>query len=539
MHKVLIVDDEPVVSLAIKSLINWEDYDISMEFEASNGKQALKILEENRDIEIVLTDINMPVMDGLELIIAIKEMKLFPCIIVLSAYKDYGLVRNAFKLGVNDYILKTELDADSLLKLLNSVISKIDKEKKSNLIIVNNKKSDSDMKIIKERVLKYLIEQKETEDSLRRFGDNNIRIDSNNIITCFLWVDDYSVIEERYKTTTLKPFISSVLNAIYQIINILNQGEAISLSPQEYVLFLSFPKTDLINIKDSTANVLKDIKQSLFNYVNINVSIGVSSIGYGYGDIRNLFLQAEKNARLRLVFGKRRVIYPEDAVCIENEKSQSIIEKAKEFILALKEENTEKTMTELDMLFGYIASFKNEKIETIYMYYTEIIFLIIQLINEMGGETAKVFGKEINFYEKITKFETCQEINIWIENMVVWVLEYIKDKKSSKVSYTIARALEFIRSNYHDENISIKMISSFVGLSENYFSVIFAKEVGEPFKDYIIRLRINKAKELMEQTNMKIYEICESIGYKNVEHFSRIFKKVTGHSPNCFKVNKC
>lgn len=128
MYHVLIVDDEPIVSVAIKSLIPWEDYHISMAYEAHNGRQALNLLENHPEIDIVITDISMPVMDGLELIKAMKERQLSPAIIVLSAYEDYRLVRNAFKLGVRDYILKTEMDGDSLLPLLKNVTEKLRRE---------------------------------------------------------------------------------------------------------------------------------------------------------------------------------------------------------------------------------------------------------------------------------------------------------------------------------------------------------------------------------------------------------------------------
>ena len=106
MYKVMIADDEPLVRLAIKSLVDWEEHGFNLEIEASNGRQALKLLEDNPDMDIIITDINMPVMDGLELISKVIEKRFDTEIIVLSAYNDYAWIREAFKLGVNDYILK-------------------------------------------------------------------------------------------------------------------------------------------------------------------------------------------------------------------------------------------------------------------------------------------------------------------------------------------------------------------------------------------------------------------------------------------------
>ena len=106
MNKILLVEDEQIVRLALKSLIEWEKYNIDINYEAANGKEAIKILEKHPDIDIILTDINMPIMDGIELIEYVHTLKINPEIVVLSAYDDYNLVRKAFKIGVNDYIIK-------------------------------------------------------------------------------------------------------------------------------------------------------------------------------------------------------------------------------------------------------------------------------------------------------------------------------------------------------------------------------------------------------------------------------------------------
>lgn len=129
MYKVMIADDEPLVRLAIKSLVDWEEHGFNLEIEASNGRQALKLLEDNPDMDIIITDINMPVMDGLELISKVIEKRFDTEIIVLSAYNDYAWIREAFKLGVNDYILKTAMEPQNLLDILQTTAKKIDKKK--------------------------------------------------------------------------------------------------------------------------------------------------------------------------------------------------------------------------------------------------------------------------------------------------------------------------------------------------------------------------------------------------------------------------
>lgn len=535
MLTVMVVDDEPIVGLTIKSLLNWEDFGFSMKYEASNGKQALKILEGNPEIDVIITDMNMPVMGGLELIKILKEREIPASIVVLSAYEDYAFVRNAFKLGVNDYILKTELDGEKLLAQLNSSIDNNHYLKNKKVFLQNETDYQDYLKISKEHFLKELIQHDFSDSVESSMTELKIRLSLSNVVLCCIWVDDYGAVEERYHNATLKPFITMVLNSIEQVLSRLEFGEVISISPQEYLLFLSYPDSDPDKIREAISCVLEDIKLYLFNYVNINVSVGVSKCGNSFDNINSLFVQARDNSRLRLLLGKQKIIFAGENFLSNGGNSsshQSLMKITGDFGASLESSQTDKAMNELAELCALISGLKVETIESIYFYYMEVIFEMVKIINRRGSEVSSVFGKDIDFYERIKRFDTCKEINIWLMNLTRWVLDYLQ---TQKICHTISQALTFINDNFTDENISLKTVSSYVNLSENHFSVVFAKEVGEPFKKYIINLRINKAKELMKDTNLKIYEICEKVGYRNVEHFSRIFKKVTGVNPNNFK----
>ena len=530
MYKILIVDDEPIVSVIIKSLVKWEDYNIVMAYEAHNGKQALSLLEENKDIDIVMTDINMPVMDGLKLIEEMQARGMSQAVIVLSAYEDYNLVRSAFKYGVRDYILKTEMDAENLLDLLKNVTGKLETEGRT--AVKKNRIVHDDYLLTKEMLLKEILFGKRTDYEEHNF--QQLRISREGQVVCFIRIDDFFDVEERYANATLTPFIDSVLNTIKQILDKLDDGEVVSLSPDEYVIVLSLHEVTSCAIRSKLDSILNEVKKNLAYFLNTHITIGVSDAGNGFQGLHALFLQAEKNASFRFIFGKQKIIYPENVVSIDVKDDLSIIPQTAGFVKAIKEADEHLAMEELENLLEHIP-FQTASIDKMLMYYTEIIFVLIKCIYDLGENVPTVFGKDVNFYQQITKFETSQEINIWIKNLVNWVIVFIKDKKASKMSFAMTKALSFIHNNYKDENISVWMVSNYMELSESHFSALFKKEVGETFTNYITGLRIEEAKRLMKTTNMKIYEICDSIGYNNVEHFSRLFKKVTGSSPNHYK----
>ena len=302
----MLVEDEPIVRLAIKSLVNWKEMGFLIGFEAANGKQALNILEENPDIDIIITDINMPIMDGLEFISKVSESGMTPEIIVLSAYNEYDWVRKSFKLGVNDYILKTEMEPEGILEIVKGVAAKIEKRKK----VASQRNSGDilhDIRFLKDKKLTELLENGNIESLYNDGAYSYLNLKRGSIAICYLWIDNYDVVKERYINNSLKEFTQSVFNSIDQILNETNTGEVLCQSPEEYILFLSFNEASQKQIRSRIMDVLGRIQYSLRNYVNISVSIGVSDVKRSNEPINCLFEQASQNVKLRFIVGKGKI----------------------------------------------------------------------------------------------------------------------------------------------------------------------------------------------------------------------------------------
>lgn len=419
MHKALIVDDEPIVGVMLKTLIDWDEFGISDVYEAANGKQALVLLEKQPDIDVVMTDVSMPVMDGLQLIEEIKRRGWSPVIVVLSAYEDYQLVRSAFKFGVVDYILKTDMDAPKLRELMENIVGRLE-EKGARAETEENGGAQSRELIVKKLLLDGW------DDSLAPHMQR-LRLHGERFVACCLLIDDFSRIQERYNERDKERFVQSILSAISQILEKTGEGEAVSLAPDKYALVLSPRCTEDAQIKTKLIRLLQTIQTNLSLYMNIDATIGVSDAAPNREALRSLYVQAEENAVSRAASGKGRIVFPEDAA------------------------------------------------------------------------------------------------------------RPTKEEEGVHAGYAMQRAAAFIQENYKDEKMSVWMVSHYLGMSENHFSTLFRKEIGKNFMHYLTDLRMEEAKRLMQTTNLKIYEICECVGYNNVEHFSRIFKKATGKSPNAFR----
>ncbi|MEH7356529.1 response regulator [Neobacillus drentensis] len=530
MYKMLLVEDEPIVRLALKSLIDWNNYGFDEVLEASNGNKALEIIKARGDIDIVITDINMPVMNGIELIEESRRLGINTEFLVLSAYDDYTLVRSAFKLGINDYILKTEMEPDKILKM---VMAALENKKR--------KKGSKNHSVNRNDLVRKLIAGDFTEKDLE---NSALRLKGENYICCSLLIDSFIIVKKRYEDNDLKELMSSVTNAVIQLFEVVNMGEILPMSPEEYGIILAFDNSYVNCLKEKLSDILNKIRNALLNFLNIEVTIGISEVSSDITKISSLIDEAQKNARFRFIYGKGKNIYPENVEEFNkirknknnNITQQIVIEMSKDngLLEALDRLDEEKCLEEMKRVFQLNELSGASEIETFYIYYLEIVLMVIHyIIKDEEVNLEAIIGEDLDFYSEVRKFETKLEIEEWILMLLTRVINSLR-KINQRENAAIKKAKDFIHKNYGDR-VTLDMVSKSIGFSKAYFSKIFTEETGYNFTTYLTNIRIEKAKEFLAKTDMKIYEICDEIGYPNIEHFSRTFKKLVGISPMQYK----
>lgn len=156
-------------------------------------------------------------------------------------------------------------------------------------------------------------------------------------------------------------------------------------------------------------------------------------------------------------------------------------------------------------------------------------------MEENHDDIRTMFSDEIDYYKKLERFSEIRELELWLNNYFRWFLDYQKHKQDRSQEDMMVRAKRFILDNYSNPELTLGSVAGYVGLNEKYFSSRFTKEEGMTFTNYLTEVRIRKARELMDQTNLKIYEISQSVGYNSVEHFTRVFKKICKVSPGSYR----
>ncbi|MCJ8010303.1 response regulator [Paenibacillus sp. KQZ6P-2] len=532
MMNVMIVEDETIMRLALTTLIDWESNGFRITYEASNGYQALQYIKGNREIDIVITDLKMPVMDGLELIDELNQLDgPTPHVVILSAYDDFEFVRKAFKRGVNDYILKSEMDPDVVLDLLNRI--KHDSEVEQTMTRQSIEIRNGERVRLKQQTIREWIEigvSSQLEPSI--LDDLNMRLEWTNITVSMIRVESFAEVQERYGSS-IGEFVSSVLKSIDQVLTEAGTGEVISYNPYEYAVLLSFRTSSLMYVRQCISQILDQIIFVLKEYINIQVTIGVSELCEELKQLPACYLQARKHADLRFVINKHRIIYPEDAKQFLTLSGETLIGKEQALLEALKEGKEKAVLQELDNMFTLIkrsASMGNEVLRARYM---ELLMILMKFMYDNGFANKEEMNKIEDVYRMAWQIDSADSLQAWISSLVQQLLQEM-DKKAGQMNRVVAIAQAYIKEHY-DEEITLAKVSEIVYLSESHFSTLFSKAVGETFKEFVTKVRMEKAMESMKkEPYLKIYEIAERTGYASTEHFSRVFKKITGMSPYMF-----
>jgi YesN/AraC family two-component response regulator len=362
--------------------------------------------------------------------------------------------------------------------------------------------------------------------------DLNMRLEGSHITVSMIRVEGFAEVQEWYGTD-IGDFVSSVLKSIDQVLAEAGTGEVISWNTYEYVVLLSFQTNSLMYVRQSISQIMDQIIFVLKEYINIQVTIGVSELCEELKQIPAFYLQARKNADLRFVINKHRVIYPEDANHFLKQSGESLIGKEQALLGALKEREEQAVLQELDHMFVRIkrsASMGNEVLRARYM---ELLMILVKFMYDNDFVNSLEMNKIEDVYRMAWQVDSADHLQDSISNLVLQLLQE-SDKKAGQMNRVVAIAQAYIMEHY-DEEITLGKISEIVHLSESHFSTLFSKAVGETFKEFVTKVRMEKAMESMKkEPYLKIYEVAERTGYASTEHFSRVFKKVTGVSPNQF-----
>lgn len=531
LYKVILVDDEEDVRHSIAKKIDWKNLGFELVGEAGNGEEALNMAEKLQP-DVILTDIKMPFMDGLELCRRLRNLNSSIKIAIFSGFDEFEYAKEAIHLDVQEFILKP-IDAKELTQVFMRIKSSIDHEtnQKRNLDRLR-KHYEQSLPLFRQQLLVELLHGKNgtniNHQSLKEFG---LDFDINN--------HKYCVAVVKYE---LDSNINQLSNKDMQMLSLsLSQlmQERLNPSLQSYIVdFLDhFSIIFILNQHDQVETVVKTMNQLFMpakKLLGLNLSVGIGNV---YSSINEIHLSAKEAQNVldyQILYDPGYSIFIGDiepnASSISGWDRQYITDIIKE--IKIGNENT--LNNKIHEFIGYIKK-SNVSILQYQICMLELSSGFLEIIKSYKLDSKQADIDSLLNYQLTMNFNNMDKLEKWLFEYCNNLRELIGNERKDSTFTLINSAKEHIFQNYSDINLSVESICSILNVSATYFSTVFKKETGCRFISYLTDIRMEKALEYLNTTDLKTYQIAEKVGYADPNYFSYVFKQKYSVSPSKYR----
>ena len=530
--KVFLVEDEVIIRSGVKKSINWEQEGYEFVGEASDGELAYPmILKEKPDI--LITDIRMPFMDGLELSRLVKKELPDIKILILSGYDEFEYAKKAIKIGVTEYLLKP-ISAAKLTEVLNAVAETIRQENEEKNLLETyfaemRENTERDKMRLFEKLLMGDLSMGEILEAGERFGMNlgascykivlfKILANLENHVYAEQMVDACSSVEQA----------ASMMEGVY-VFQRGVEGWTFLLTAQ-----------DEKSMEESAKILYQNLKQAMKNYTQLEYFGGIGSTVPRIRSLKQSFREADRAFAARFVEEANQIISQkefEKSQMEEGLKMQGVVQigKSREMLQKFLSNGTREEVKAFSD--AYISRIEEENIRStmVRQYVVIDVCIVILSFCERISSANRLQEEAEELQKMMQKIHSLSEIKKYVVRLLNEAIELRDAESGRRYSDLIAAAKKEIENHYMTEEISLNTVAISVGMSPSYFSSIFSKEAGKTFVEYLTEVRIEKAKEFLMCSSMKTSEIGYEVGYKDPHYFSYIFKKVQGCSPKEYR----
>lgn len=517
MYNVLIADDEPFILEGLKHVINWDEHGLEIVATAANGIEALEVIK-NNNVNLLLTDIKMPNMDGLSLLKEIRKKGHDIRCIILSGYDDFEYVREAAKLGIENYLLKP-VEPNELSSTILNTIEKVESD------LYKKMKSREDINILRDNILyRWVSGNISSVELLDRSSILGMDLEYNKYVVCLV-----RILNNRDVLDSLSR--SSLLNICNESIK--DVGNSISffdLNGDIVILFSGQAE----HVRDTKIlSVLKTCIANISSRFDNEVFVTVGSFENDFMSISNSFQNAKNLMDYSLLLSPNSIVDYSEIL-----KSTSSRKKVLNFDFNdMKELLTSRKFHEANLYIDQIYSIirNTDGITPSYLksISIELLYNIINISASLKVNIYEIKDYNENMFTKVMQIKNINELSGWVKEILNQVIKLVvlKDTDSNPL---IKRITSFIDKDFA-QDISLKKLSTAFNINAAYLGQLFKNETGEMFSNYLNKVRIEKAKEMLISTNLNLNDISARVGYANVTYFYSIFRKYTGENPTKYK----
>ncbi|USB34381.1 response regulator [Paenibacillus sp. YPG26] len=515
MKKVFLVDDEILVREGIRDRIDWESEGFVYSGDAPDGELALPLIERIAP-DILVTDIKMPFMDGIQLSKIVKERMPEVKIIILSGHDEFTYAQEALRIGVEEYCLKP-LSSSELINSLRKISNKIDSERKDKREReVLQVRASANKNFMREHMLIDLCTGSiPTADAIQMSEEFGVPLIS------------------RFYLVTLLEFEAASEGDIAAVIDMEHDPlfQRISAEFSDHLYVKRNKKQHAWILKGDhpaqlellAEKLVREMKQLEENKI-CTLYTGIGSVKSRVQEISISFSEADQKKSYQHFIRKRP---------IKGRELQGIIADKRTRLNDFLEQGDNSKVE------GFVLSYIQDEEDhhnALYSHYLimDMLMSATQFIHESGGDVNAFIAELESVEESLQEVFSLEELRNKASVVLRLVFRY-RDQIKNKYSDIISKAKDYIDRNYDNPEISLQSVAGYVNVSPNHFSSIFSNAVGQTFIDYLIRTRIRRAMKLLKTTSAKSYEIATMVGYNDPHYFNSVFKKITGVTTKVYR----
>ncbi|ADZ83764.1 response regulator [Cellulosilyticum lentocellum] len=532
MFKVLIIDDEPTIRKGLINIINWKKFQCEICGEASDGVEGLEKIEAYKP-DLVFADINMPEINGLEMIKSAKQIVPHSKFIILSGYREFSYMQEAIKIGAFDYILKPS-SIEDICEVVKRAVIELKYQRDDQLEAKKLRKCfEESIPILKEKLLYDIIFQININEEEIKEGFELYGIEINEFVMIMIEIDGDSKKKEPYQRQLYQ---FGIVNTVEEMFAEEFKVEKIVLNNKQIAFIIGTHETVEL-LEEDVYKKVHSIQQLVESCFDFTVSIAISTKGKDVDELHDKMMECKNALAYRFYMGNSSIILYRDLSGFYKGQDNLAFDGIDKVLC-----NTIKTGNEEDVV--HILGQINDKViqtnldpEYIKTFYWNLIYEINMI--RISIKNLEVQDKDLShdissLYKLIDNATQVKELQDLLEDVAMSVVHRINRYNKKNINQILQKAMDYICENY-TMSITLNELAEHTYVSTYYLSRMFKKELGKNFVEYLNEVRIDKAKELLKDNKYKTYEVAELVGIQDPHYFSKIFKKYVNMTPTEYK----
>lgn len=503
MYKIIVVEDDRIIRRGICQTIPWGENGIEVVGEASDGEMALVLIAQQQP-HLVISDINMPFLNGLDMARQLKEISPQTKFIFLTGYEDFSYAQQAVQLKAFDYLLKP-VDSELLLEKVKEALAEWSETYSNEQLLVESRA------IRQQKFFKQLMAAGDTETDIEKgLSDLDVHLDG----TCYSAIVVHDGCEVHLLDERIVQLTSTKLDV--------EKFHLLSVEDNEWVLLIGHDKAgEAVDLATFLLEQLPDVTLAYGRpYTNL-FEIGRS------------FIEAKMALDLRYIMGTGKLFSIDDKVTNGEQTAENLRAIDVKLIAQIKQGVPEKVEELLEEFHDAIIDYQSLSLGDLKVMTLKYATLLSFEIDRWSKDETSTHSADV--YRAVMEMNSLHDMIQIIRELIQQWSEILYQKEESKFKSHVDLAIHYMKEYYSDTTLTLQKLAKMIHVSAPYLSNLFKLEKGFNFGDYLLELRMKKAMELLREESLKTYEISEQVGYSNPQYFSICFKKYTGHTPAEFK----